>query len=150
MKIIPPHPPLAKGGIREVPLWKRGIQGDFQIKKGPLFLTFCCLFPVSCFLFPVGCQKKEAKTQAEKAINVKVQAAEKRPLRPFMETIGSLNPYEEVMVSAEVDGILKDVRADEGTVVSKGTVLAAIDDTDYRLEVKRAEAALRQAGASRT
>jgi type IV pilus assembly protein PilW len=33
MKTIPPHPPLLKGGIREVPLWKRGIQGDFQMKR---------------------------------------------------------------------------------------------------------------------
>ncbi|MEW6326569.1 MAG: efflux RND transporter periplasmic adaptor subunit [Thermodesulfobacteriota bacterium] len=118
------------------------------MKKRPLFVMFCCLLSVVCFLFPVGCQKKEAKTPAEKAVNVKIQATEKRPLRPFVETIGSLNPYEEVMVSAEVDGILKDARADEGTMVSRGVVLATIDDTDYRLEVKRAEAALRQAEAT--
>lgn len=118
------------------------------MKKGLLFLTFCCLLSVVCCLFPVGCQKKEAKTPAEKAINVKVQAAGKKPLRPFVETIGSLNPYEEVVVSTEVDGILKEVRVDEGTVVSKGTVLAMVDDTDYRLEIKRAEAASRQAEAT--
>ncbi|MEW6570914.1 MAG: efflux RND transporter periplasmic adaptor subunit [Nitrospirota bacterium] len=51
-------------------------------------------------------------------------------------------------MSAEVDGILKSVRVDEGTVVSKGSVLATIDDTDYSLEVKRAEAALKQAEAT--
>jgi hypothetical protein len=33
MRIIPPHTPFAKGGIK-VPLWKRGIQGDFQAKTG--------------------------------------------------------------------------------------------------------------------
>ncbi len=33
LKTIPPHSPLLKGGIREVPLWKRGILGDFQMKR---------------------------------------------------------------------------------------------------------------------
>ena len=94
-----------------------------------------------------ACKKKEVKTSAEKVINVQVQAAEKRSLRPFVKTIGTLNPFDEVTVSAEVDGILKEVRVDEGTAVSKGSVLARIDDTDYSLEVKKAEAALKQAEA---
>lgn len=108
----------------------------------------CLLFTVFCLLFFVGCKKKEVKVTAEKVINVQVQAAEKKSLRPFVEAIGTLNPYEEVIVSTEVDGILKDVRVNEGTVVSKGMVLAMIDDTDYSLEVRRADAALRQAEAT--
>jgi spore maturation protein CgeB len=32
-KIIPPVPPLQKGGGLDVPLWKRGIKGDFQNRK---------------------------------------------------------------------------------------------------------------------
>jgi hypothetical protein len=34
MKTIPPGPPLVKGGhiIIYSPLWKRGMQGDFQMK----------------------------------------------------------------------------------------------------------------------
>jgi RND family efflux transporter MFP subunit len=95
-----------------------------------------------------GCKKKEIKVAREKLINVQVQAVEKMALRPFIETIGTLNPNEEVIVSAELDGILKEVRVDEGSVVSKGIVLATIDDTDYSLEVKRSEAALRQAEAT--
>lgn len=114
-----------------------------------IFITiYCLLFTVFCLLFLPACKKKEQKVTVERTINVQVQAAEKRPLRPFVETIGTLNPYDEVIVSAEVDGILKEVRADEGTVVSKGAVLASIDDTDYSLEVKKAEAALRQAEAT--
>jgi hypothetical protein len=44
MEIIPPHPPLLKGGEFKVPPFrtqadsprrrKRGIQGDFQVKNG--------------------------------------------------------------------------------------------------------------------
>jgi membrane fusion protein (multidrug efflux system) len=116
-----------------------------MIKKS---FIYCLLFTVCCLLILPACKKKEVKTTGERIINVQVMAAEKRSLRPFVETIGTLNPCEEVIVSAEVDGVLKEVRADEGTVVSKGAVLAAIDDTDYSLEVKRAEAALKQAEAT--
>ncbi len=116
------------------------------MRKQAIFIIVCSfLFTVYCLLFLPACKKKEVKAPPEKMINIQVQPAEKRSLRPFIETIGSLNPYEEVIVSAEVDGILKDVKVDEGSAVSKGTLLASIDETDYSLEVKRAEAALRQA-----
>ncbi|MEW6214763.1 MAG: efflux RND transporter periplasmic adaptor subunit [Nitrospirota bacterium] len=119
------------------------------MRKQSFFIFGCCtLITAYCLLSFAGCKKKEVKVTAEKAINVQVQSAEKRSFRPFIETIGTLNPYEEVIISAEVDGILKDVRVDEGSVVSKGQVLAFIDDIDYNLEVKRAEAALSQAEAS--
>lgn len=99
-------------------------------------------------LFLASCKKKEVKAPAEKAVNVRVQAAEKKSLRPFLDTTGTLNPYEEVIVSAEVDGILKGMKVNEGSVVSKGTLLAVIDDIDYDLEVKKADAALKQAEAN--
>lgn len=99
-------------------------------------------------LILTSCKKKETKAPAERSVNVRVQTAEVKPLKPFVETIGTLNPYEEVIVSAEVDGILKNIKVDEGTVVSKGMLLANIDDTDYALEVKNADAALRQAQAT--
>ena len=99
-------------------------------------------------LFLASCKKKEVKAPAEKAVNVRVLTAEKKSLRPFLETTGTLNPYHEVIVSAEVDGILKDIKVDEGSAVSKGTLLAVIDDIDYDLEAKKADAALKQAEAN--
>lgn len=95
-----------------------------------------------------ACGKKENKVPEEKVVNVKGKAAEKRTVRPFIETIGSLNPFEEVIVSAEVDGILKDIKAEEGTLVSKGMHLATISEIDYELEARRADAALKQAEAT--
>ncbi len=95
-----------------------------------------------------ACGKKENKVTEEKVINVKVHKAEKKTVRPYVETIGSLSPFEEVIVSAEVDGIIKDIKAEEGTVVSKGMLLATISEIDYELDLKRAEAALKQAEAT--
>ncbi len=118
-------------------------KNNIGLKKHLLLLILPSLFFIT-----FGCKKDEVKTIAEKAINVKVQAAEKKSLRPFIETTGTLNPYEEVVISSEADGILREVKVDEGTLVSKGMALAAVDDTDYILEVQKAESALKQAEAT--
>jgi len=118
------------------------------MRRQSFLILVCLLLSVCCLLSLTACKKKEVKTTGERAINVQVQAAEKKSLRPYVETIGTLNPFDEVIASAEVDGILKEVRVDEGSVVSRGMVLAAINDTDYSLEVKRSEAALKQAEAT--
>lgn len=103
---------------------------------------------VTSLFTAVACQKKDTKTVEEKVFNVQIQDAVKRPLKPFIESIGTLNPFEEVTVSAEIEGVTRSVKVEEGSQVSKGMLLAAIDDSDYSLEVKRAEATLRQAEAT--
>jgi membrane fusion protein, multidrug efflux system len=103
---------------------------------------------VAAGLLMGGCGKKAEKAVTEKMVNVKVSAVEKKSVRPYIETIGSLNASDEVTVSAEVDGILKGVLVDEGTPVGKGTILARVDTTDYQLGVDNAEAALKQAEAA--
>ena len=97
-------------------------------------------------LMASACEKASTKTTPEeRAYNVQVRAAEKKSLRSFVEAIGTLNPYDEVTVSTEVEGILKDLKVDEGTKVSKDMLLVVIDDTDYNLEVKKAEGVLEAA-----
>ena len=96
----------------------------------------------------VGCQKQEAKVQKERAVNVRVWTAENRQLRPFVESIGTLNPYEIVNVSSELDGILKTINVDEGSPVTAGQVIAQIKETDYQLAVEQATAIVKQAQAA--
>jgi membrane fusion protein (multidrug efflux system) len=114
--------------------------------KTALILTsFALVFVILTF---TGCFKKEEKAVKEKVVNVRAALVEKRSLRPFIESVGTLKPDEEVVVSSEIDGILRELKVQEGSVVSKGMLLAQINDTDYRLELSRAEAALRQVNAS--
>jgi RND family efflux transporter MFP subunit len=113
-----------------------------------LIHIFLCLIIATSLVVCISCKKKETKTAEEKVFNVHIQDVVKKPLKPFIESIGTLNPFEEVTVSAEVEGVLKSVKVEEGAQVSKGMLLAAIDDSDYGLEAKRAEAALRQAEAT--
>lgn len=60
---------------------------------------------------------------------------------------GTLIPFDEVTVSPEVDGILREVKVDMGNLVRKGDVIAVIDETDYNLSLAQAQSALRQAEA---
>ena len=116
-----------------------------RVQKASVILLFAFPFFSLCF----GCEKGSSQPAPEQKIyNVQVRVAEKKPLRPFVEAIGTLYPNDEVTVSTEVDGILRELRVEEGDKVSKDMLLAVIDDTDYGLEVKRAEAALLQAEAT--
>jgi membrane fusion protein, multidrug efflux system len=103
---------------------------------------------VSILLTFISCGKKETKQVKERAVNVRVLAAQKKPLRPYVDAVGTLKASEEVTVSSELDGIIKNSDVDEGSVVKKGGVLATIADTDYDLAVKSSEAALKQAEAT--
>jgi RND family efflux transporter MFP subunit len=62
-----------------------------------------------------------------------------------VESVGTLFPYEEAIISAEVDGPLQQVMADLGDQVAEGQVLARISDEEQRYLVAQQEAQLRQA-----
>jgi membrane fusion protein, multidrug efflux system len=96
----------------------------------------------------VGCKKQEQKVVKEKAVNVRVLAAESRSLRPFVDSIGTLNPYEVVNVSSELDGILQSIGVDEGSSMTRNQLIAVIKDTDYRLAAEQAGAIMKQAEAA--
>jgi membrane fusion protein (multidrug efflux system) len=97
----------------------------------------------------VGCSQ-EKKAQPERAVNVRIATAEKKKIQPYLETTGTLKADEEVTVSSEVDGIVRQIKVDEGSPVSKGTLLVEINEIDYMLDWKRSEAALKQAEANLT
>jgi len=96
----------------------------------------------------VGCKKQEQKAVKERTVNVSVWTSENRSLRPFVESVGTLKPYDEVVVSSELDGILKTISVDEGSPVTRGQLIAEIKETDYRLAVEQAAAALKQTEAA--
>ncbi|OPY80904.1 MAG: Multidrug resistance protein MdtE precursor [Syntrophorhabdus sp. PtaU1.Bin058] len=117
-------------------------------EKRFIHVALCIVVAVSCLFIGDGCDRKDDKVSQEKTYNVIVRVSEKQQLRPFIEATGTLNPYEEVNIGAEIDGIIKSVKVDEGTVVTKGMLLATIDDIEYSNEVVRAEAFLRQTEAT--
>jgi len=121
----------------------RAVQG--RVRTGAAVMAVILCFAVSA---GVGCKKPEKKAVKEHAVNVQVGKAESRSLRPFVESVGTLNPYEMVNVSSELDGILQTIHVDDGSVVTSRQVIAEIKETDYRLAVEQAAAILKQAEAA--
>ncbi len=119
--------------------------GQRRVSLGSVTMAiFLCV----AVLAEIGCQKKEQSVAKERAVNVRVWTAENRSLRPFVESIGTLNPYDVVTISSELDGILKAIHVDEGSFVTRGQVIAEIKKTDYQLAVEHAAAVLKQAEAA--
>lgn len=72
--------------------------------------------------------------------------------RSFIETVlvtGSLVPRDEIIVVPEVEGLrVVELLAEEGDRVKAGDVLARLEDTALRYQLKQSEAALNRANAS--
>jgi len=64
-----------------------------------------------------------------------------------IQAVGSLEAEDLVQVTAEVDGVLTEVKFREGDRVTKNTVIALIDPDRYQLEADRADANYRRAVA---
>ena len=62
-----------------------------------------------------------------------------------MESVGSLFPYEEVIISSEIEGPVEEVKADLGDRVTPSQVLVRISDEEQRYLLAQNEAQLRQA-----
>jgi membrane fusion protein (multidrug efflux system) len=69
-----------------------------------------------------------------------VDAVEARlePVQVFIDAIGSLEAAEDVLISSEVEGLVKDITFEEGTPVAEGKVLVHLDDEMALLEKDQA------------
>jgi membrane fusion protein (multidrug efflux system) len=115
----------------------------------PRFLVF---FPVVFLaLFCAGCtgnkQDAAANKAADKAFSVDVAHPSYEEVSHTLEAVGSFLPEDEMTVGAEVDGTIKKLFVDEGTIVQKDQPLLEIDDEKFRLAVEETEAQLRESQA---
>jgi RND family efflux transporter MFP subunit len=120
----------------------------FNVKRYQMAKLLLLILMMALISAPLVSCKKEKKVEKETLINVRVAAAQKKKVHPYIETTGTLKADEEMMVSSEVDGIVKSIKVDEGSAVASGTLLVEINQIDYVLDERRADAALKQAQAS--
>jgi RND family efflux transporter MFP subunit len=123
----------------------RGKTTTSGFRTSPLLCLLITFLAAGLTLTACG---KEKKVEPEKAVNVKITAAQTKQIQPYVETTGTLRPDQEVTVSSEVDGIVRRLMVEEGSRVHVGMLLTAINDVDYMLESKRAWAALKQSQAN--
>ena len=94
-----------------------------------------------------GCKgQRAAPTKRDSGpVSVRVAPVVSRQVQRVVEAVGTLYPYDEVVVSAEVDGRIEEVRFDLGDAVRQGDVLVRISEEEQRYLVAQTEAQLRQA-----
>ncbi len=99
----------------------------------------------ACVLLLVACSKKEKEQQVEEVIRVTAEAASYSSNYADLPYVGIVEEASSTMVSFTGMAILKSVAVAEGQTVSKGQLLATIDDTQSRNALAAAKAALDQA-----
>lgn len=112
-----------------------------QKRSFPLILiAIASLWAVSC-----GPKAPAAAKKADSGpVKVRVAPVRTQSIQRTVESVGNLFPYDEAIISSEVDGRLEEVSADLGDMVAQGAVLAKISDEEQRYLVAQQEAQLRQ------
>ncbi len=114
----------------------------------PNLIKFFCLF---LFVFPLAsCTKPpETTAQEEKSLppsvripSVDIQPVTREFLTPTREYIGTNEPLKEVTIRSQAEGQLLQLTVDVGDRISKGQVIALLDDTLLNAELARTEAEL--------
>lgn len=104
-------------------------------------------FLVALSLVVAGCSRQapvEAK-QDSGLVAVRVAPVVAREVQRVVESVGTLYPYDETLISAEIEGRVDEVKVDLGDQVTEGQVLVHIQDEEQRYLLAQNEAQLRQA-----
>lgn len=105
------------------------------------------LLPLMAALIALGGCSRQAPVQAKRQdgpIEIRVAPVSVRQIQRVVEAVGTLYPYDEVIISAQVDGPITEVKADLGDAVREGQVIARIDDEEQNYLLAQNEAQLRQ------
>jgi len=93
-----------------------------------------------------ACNRPQPATgrQDSGPVPVRVAPVTVREMRRVVESVGTLFPYDETIISAEVEGRVEDVTVDLGDRVNAGQVMVRIADEEQRYLLAQNEAQLRQ------
>jgi membrane fusion protein, multidrug efflux system len=107
----------------------------------PVLLLFIVVF--------AGCGEKETSSRRPDVALYVVEVVTIKPqvFRQTLSATGTLRARESVTLQAEREGVVKEVRFEEGKPVKAGEVLVAIDDSELRAQLAGAKAQLELAAA---
>jgi RND family efflux transporter MFP subunit len=102
--------------------------------------NFVAMF-ISLLIILCGCgASQEDSVPAAKPRSVRVSNLTSRDLPILVNSVGRLSPDRQVVLSAQVPGILMHYDADVGRKVAQKEPLVKLDDTDYTLALNEARA----------
>ncbi|MFZ5596063.1 MAG: efflux RND transporter periplasmic adaptor subunit [Bacillota bacterium] len=93
-------------------------------------------------------KNKEVATDGEKLLPVGVAMVVSQPFSEEVSIAGTIFPYREANLSPKVSGRVISINAGVGDKVSQGQTLFVIDQSDYSIALKQAEANLAAARAN--
>jgi RND family efflux transporter MFP subunit len=96
---------------------------------------------------PASAAQDKPRAQAPPPREVRVVPAAERAVPRTIAATGTLAADDQVTLSAKVAGRVERIDVDLGSRVRRGQPIAGLDQTDFRLRVGQAEAALQQARA---
>ncbi len=91
----------------------------------------------------------EPSPQAVDAAVLPVETAyvQEEPIEETLNVMGTLYAYEQTRLSFKMPGYVSELHVQAGDMVEAGETVAELDDADFRLALRRAEADLQQARA---
>ena len=111
----------------------------------PSVAVACCALAGIATLTSCNKPQPVQARQESATVQVRVAPVTARDIRRVVQSVGTLFPYDETIVSAEISGRVLDVRADLGDSVAKGAVLVRIADEEQKYLLAQTEAQLRMA-----
>ena len=103
---------------------------------------------VAALIVALRSDKKPEPAAPVPALTVTATAIERRPLQHTLTATGSIQAWQELVVSPQIGGYrVEAVQVDIGSVVKKGQVLARLDSDQLDAEVQASRAALAKAQA---
>jgi RND family efflux transporter MFP subunit len=94
-----------------------------------------------------GCSRQQPiqAKQDSGPVPVRVAPVATREIRRVVQSVGTLFPFDETVVSSEIEGRVIELTADLGDTVTKGQILVRLSDEEQRYLVAQTEAQLRMA-----
>lgn len=93
---------------------------------------------ISLSSFITGCQQTKQKQEIAQTIPVKVNKIEPRDLEETLEYVGNIKAEDEAMVYPKISGKIIEKVKEDGSLVSKGEIIAYIDRDEVGLKFEKA------------
>jgi multidrug efflux pump subunit AcrA (membrane-fusion protein) len=107
-----------------------------------------CIFIILCTSCSSSKGKDPKNKRNEEAVAVQVKGIIKEPMRLEILAVGTILPHQEVIVTPKLSGKIEKIYVEEGDLVKAGKILVKLDQSDFVLAVRQAEANLRTAQAN--
>jgi len=85
-------------------------------------------------------QKADQNNQNEKLSNVRVESVQEQDFNDFISVVGTVKAAEEADLSVEEGGVIKRIKHDKGSYVSKGDTIIVLENKIYKANLDAAKA----------